>query len=166
MAILKMGLTATAVELLTALDVLSVRLDVAFWGKCASLLVYPNWPHAGCWTCAGTEEDTVNKKSAEARGGSGAAEEQNELEGELSPENQLAASIQFGVLPAQKCAGSDAVHGGIENIDVIVVCDVLGFGSQNDFATFKFRNLEAFLQSYVSQDPAGIREAVASDLII
>jgi len=36
---LKMGLTATAVELLTALNVLSVRLGVVFWGKCASLLV-------------------------------------------------------------------------------------------------------------------------------
>jgi hypothetical protein len=36
---LKMGLMATAVELLTALYVLSVRLDVYFWGKCASLLV-------------------------------------------------------------------------------------------------------------------------------
>ena len=88
------------------------------------------------------------------------------LERELSPENQLAASIQFGVLPVQKCAVSDIVHGGIENIDVIVVCDVLGFGSQNDSATFKFGDLEAFLQSNVSQDPAGIREAVASDLII
>ena len=108
----------------------------------------------------------MNKKSAEVRGGSGAAEEQNELEGELSPENQLAASIQFGVLPVQELAVSDVVHGGIENIEVIVVCDVLGFSSQNDSATFKFGNLEAFLQSNVSQYPAGIREAVASDLII
>jgi hypothetical protein len=40
MAMLKMGLTAIAVELLTALDVLSVRLRMLFWGKCASLLVY------------------------------------------------------------------------------------------------------------------------------
>ena len=96
---------------------------------------------------------------------SGAVEEQNELERELTPENQLAASIQFGVLPVLKCAVSDVVHGGIENIEVIVVCDVLGFGSQNDSATLKFGNLEAFLQSDVSQDPPGIREAVASDLI-
>ena len=98
--------------------------------------------------------------------GSGSAEEQRGLERELTPENQLAARIQFGVLPVQKCAVSDAVHGGIENIEVIVVCDVLGFGSQNDSATFKFGNLEAFLQSNVSQDPAGIREAVASDLVL
>ena len=97
---------------------------------------------------------------------SGAVEERNKLEGELTPENQLAAGIQFGVLPVQECASSDAVHGGIENIDVIVVCEILGFGSQNDSATFKFRNLEAFLQSNVSQDSAWIREAVASDLII
>lgn len=95
-----------------------------------------------------------------------APQRNNRLEAELSPENQLTASIQFGVLPVQELAVSDVVHGCIENIDVIVVCDVLGFGSQNDSATFKFGDLEAFLQSNVSQDPAGIREAVASDLII
>ena len=81
---------------------------------------------------------------------SGAVEERNKLEGELTPENQLAAGIQFGVLPVQECASSDAVHGGIENIDGRVVCEILSFGSQNDSATFKFRNLEAFLQSNVS----------------
>jgi hypothetical protein len=88
------------------------------------------------------------------------------LEGKLSPENQLAASIQFGVLPILELAVSDVVHRGIENIEVIVVCDVLGFGSQDDSATFKFGDLEAFLQSNVSQDPARIRKAVTSDLVI
>jgi len=38
MAMLKMGLTATAVELLTRVYILSGRLEVLFWGKCASLL--------------------------------------------------------------------------------------------------------------------------------
>ena len=98
--------------------------------------------------------------------GAPARRKRRNLEGELTPENQLAASIQFGVLPVLELSVSDVVHGVIENIEVIVVCDVLGFGSQNDSATFKFGDLEAFLQSNVSQDPARIREAVTSDLIL
>jgi hypothetical protein len=37
---LKMGLTAIAVELLTRVYILSGRLIMVFLGKCASLLVY------------------------------------------------------------------------------------------------------------------------------
>src|SRR5580698_10387862 len=58
-----MGFTATAVELLTALVVLSVRVNVVFLGKCASFPFYPGWPLG----IQGNEEDMVNDGKQEVR---------------------------------------------------------------------------------------------------
>ena len=90
------------------------------------------------------------------------------LESDLGPQNHVAAWVFGSVLPVQIVAIADIVHSRVKWPDVVMVTDILDLCAQDQLTALQVEigQPDSLLQRKVVELKAGVRKAVAADLLM